>query len=143
MNEVVSINSIFMYMCFWFIGLIMVLSRPRVEVVWKIIACVIFGLFVFLLFDEFKSGYNRFISGWYIYSLQFIKELIMYLFSSLFFLWPLALVIVFYKVDALGSEKILKFMCLFTLVLLIITLIYAYFSKGIDEFLIDNLKKNM
>ena len=143
MNEVISINSIFMYMCLWFIGLMMILSRPRVEIVWKIISCFIFALFIFLLFDEFKSGYNRFISGWYIYSLQFFKEFIMYLFSSLFFLWPLCLVIVFYKSDAIGSEKILKFMCLLTLVLLIISLIYAYYSKGIDKFLIDNIKKNL
>ena len=143
MNEVISINTIFLYMCFWFIGLIMMLSRPRVEVVWKIIACVIFALFIFILFDEFKLGLNRFISGWYIYSLQFFKELLMYLFSSLFFLWPLALTIVFYKADALGSEKILKFMCLLTLVLLLISLIYAYNSKGIDRFLIHHIKKNL
>ena len=141
MNEIFLIKRILIFIIFWGIGLIFIWFRPKIEIFWKIIATLIFAFYIWFFYDEIMSGYKYFMAGWYIYSLHFLKELIALVFVNLFFIWPVALIIIFYKSDSIGSERLLKFLCILTLALWIVLIIYFMFSKGIDEFLLDNLKK--
>ena len=141
MTDGLLIKSVFLFIIFWGIGIAMLWFRPRVEIVWKIIATVIFFFYVWFFFDEFNAGYNAFSAGWYGFTLNFLKELVSLVFVNLFFIWPLALVIIFYKADAIGAERLLRFLCVLTLVLWVVFILYFFFSRGIDEFLLKNFKE--
>jgi hypothetical protein len=141
MSELLTINAVFVYMCLWALGLVMMWLRGRIELGWKLIASAIFLFYIILLNKELQTGYERFMADAYIQTMHFLKEFVMYLFSSIFFLWPLSLIVVFYKSSDYGSEKLLKFMCVLTLVLLVIGVIYAYHSHDIDTFLFKNFRK--
>jgi hypothetical protein len=128
-------------MVFWGIGILMLWFRSRIEIVWKVIATVILAFYLWFFWDEISSGYTSFTVGWYGFILNFLRELSALVFINLFFIWPLALIIIFYKADTVGAEKLLKFLCVLTLVLWIIFIVYFFFNKGIDEFLFQNLKR--
>lgn len=87
------------------------------------------------------TGYELFTGAYFDVTMRFLKELITLIFMNLFFLWPLVLIVIFYKSSDLGAEKLLKFMCILTLVLWIVFVVYVFYQKGIDEFLFENLKK--
>ncbi len=141
MNEALIIKSVFIFITLWGIGIVLLWFRPRIEIFWKIIATLILGFYIWFFFDEIVKGFNTFKSEWYVTSLQFLKELITLVFVNMFFFWPLVLVLIFYKADDIGAEKLLKFLCILTLILWIIFVIYFYFSSGIDKYLYENLKK--
>jgi hypothetical protein len=141
MNETLMIKSTFIFMALWSIGIVMLWFRSRIEVVWKIIATVILAFYFWFFWTEISSGYNSFNADWFGFILNFLKELSALVFVNLFFIWPLALFIIFYKSDAVGAEKLLKFLCVLTLVLWVIFIVYFFFSKGIDHFLFQDLKK--
>lgn len=108
---------------------------------WKLVATVIFGFYLWFFWGEIVTGYAAVSLNWYTVTLDFIKELISLIFVNLFFLWPVVLVVVFYKADEIGAERLLKFMCIITLILWIIFVVYIYFDQGIDRFLYKNLKE--
>jgi len=141
MNETLMIKSTFLFMVFWGIGILMLWFRSRIEIVWKVIATVILAFYLWFFWDEISSGYTSFTVGWYGFILNFLRELSALVFINLFFIWPLALIIIFYRADTVGAEKLLKFLCVLTLVLWIIFIVYFFFNKGIDEFLFQNLKR--
>lgn len=141
MDKALLIKSIFIFMALWGFALAFLWFRPRVELFWKLLASIIFLFYVWFFYDEFSAGYRSFLLDWYDVTIYFIKELVALVFVNLFFLWPVSLVIIFYKAGDMGAERLLKFMCILTLVLWIIFVIYVYYSKGIDQFLFDNLKK--
>ena len=59
----------------------------------------------------------------------------------MFFLWPLALIIIFYKADDVGAERLLKFMCIFTLIVWLVFTLHTFYSKQIDTFLFHTLRE--
>ena len=128
-------------MSLWGLAILFLWFRPRVEIFWKIIATLILVFYVWFFWKELNEGYTSFIQNWYAITIDFIKEIIVLVFVNLFFLWPLALIIIFYKADEIGAEKLLKFMCIVTLVLWIIFVLYVYYDQGIDKFLYEKLKK--
>ncbi len=115
--------------------------RPRIEIFWRIVATVILALYAWFFYDQIVSGYNSFMSGWYVFLVNFLKELLALVFASLLIIWPISLIVIFYKSDEIGAERLLKFLCILTLVLWIVVIIYVLFSRGIDNFLFDNLRK--
>lgn len=135
------IKSVFIFIIFWGIGIAMLWFRPRIEIIWKIIATVIFLFYIWFFFDEISSGYAAFSAGWYNFVLNFLKELVSLIFVNLFFIWPLALILIFYKADAIGAEKLLRFLCVLTLVIWIVFIVYDFFNRGIDNFLINKFKE--
>jgi len=141
MNEAIIIKTIFIFMAFWLIGVVLLWFRPRLEVFWKIIATLLFGFYLWFFFDEIHSGFLSFKGTWLSFSLHFLKELLTLVFVNLFFLWPLSLILIFYKADDLGAERLLKFMSILTLVLWIIFIVYFFYSRGIDTFFYKNLKQ--
>lgn len=141
MSETLLIKSVFLFIIFWGIGIGMLWFRPRIDLVWKIIATVILIFYIWFFFDEIINGYNGFTAGWYGSVLNFLKEVLSLVFVNLFFIWPAALILIFYKADDIGAEKLLKFLCVLTLVLWVIFIMYFFFSKGIDEFMLRNLKE--
>lgn len=135
------IKSVFLFIIFWGIGVGMLWFRPRIEIVWKIIATVIFLFYIWFFFDEISSGYAAFSAGWYNFVVNFLKELISLVFVNLFFIWPVALIIIFYKADAIGAEKLLRFLCVLTLAIWIVFIVYDFFNRGVDDFLIHTFKE--
>ncbi len=140
MEKPLLVKSLFMFLGIWGICLITLWSRRSIEIFWKIIATLIFIFYAWFFYEEILVGYNSFLAGWYGMVIDFSKELVAIAFANLFLFWPLALIVIFYKADDIGAEKLLKFMCIITLVLWIIFVIYVFYNKGIDEFLYDNLK---
>ena len=141
MNETIIIKSVFLFMCFWVLGTVLLWFRPRIEPFWKIVATLIVIFYCWFFFDDISRGFTTFTSSWYVSILDFLKELVTLVFINLFLLWPVVLVLVFYKADDIGAEKLLRFMCVLTLVLWVVFVIYFYFSSGIDRFFYQNLKK--
>jgi hypothetical protein len=141
MNEIFISKSVIFFMALWALGLLLLMFRPRVEILWKIMAVLLFLFYIWFNFDDLQNGYNQILKDWYPFTINFLKELLVLTFTNLFFIWPIALVIIFYKADDLGAERLLKFMILITLVLWVVFIIYTFYSKGIDTFLLEKLKK--
>lgn len=141
MNDLLIVKSIFIFLIAWGLGLLLLWFRPRLEIFWKIGATLLFGFYVWFFFDQAVEGFNLFSAGWYLFTISFLKEILTLVFVNLFFIWPLGLVIIFYKADDLGAERLLKVMTITTLVLWVVFITYFFFSKGIDSFLIEKLKE--
>ena len=141
MADIFILKSVFIFISIWGLTIILLWFRPRIEIFWKIIATLIYGCYIGIFFDEIVKGFGIFKSDWFVSILNFSKELISLVSINLFFIWPLCLVIIFYKADDVAAEKLLKFISILTLVLWILFVIYSYFSTGIDKFLYENLKK--
>lgn len=139
MNEII-IKSLFFFICFWAISLVFTWLRSNIDLFWKIAATLILLLYCWFFFDDIAKGINALRGDWYVFVLDFFKEVITLVFINLFFLWPLALFMVFIKADDIGSEKLLRFMCVLTMVLWAIFLAYFYFGKHIDTFFYEKLK---
>ncbi len=138
---VMPIKSVFMFLCLWGICAAALWFRPSIEIFWKILATCILLFYIYFFNDELLIGYHSFLKDWYVLFADFFKELITLTFVCLFFLWPVTLIIIFYKADDTGAEKLLKFMCILTLVIWIVFVIFVFYDKGIDRLLYDNLKK--
>ena len=140
-NEILMIKSIFLFFSFWGLTVLLLWFRPRIEIFWKLIATVIFAFYVWFFFNELVNGYHTFTSGWYIAVINFFKEILIITFAGLFIIWPVVLILIFYKANDMGAEKLLKFICILTLILWIIFIIYFFFSEGIVKFFYEILKK--
>ena len=141
MNEAVIIKSLLLFMFLWAGSLIAVWLRSKIDLFWKLTASLIFIFYCWFFFDDIQKGFSLFKAGWFIFVLDFFKELISLVFVNLFFLWPLTLGVIFIKADDIGSDKLLRFMCVLTLVLWVLFVIYFYFSSGIETFFYKNLKQ--
>jgi len=140
-TSILMIKSTFLVFSLWAISIVMLWFRPRVEIFWKIIATIIFAFYVWFFHEDLLTGYEKFTAQWYTAVLAFFREILSILFVTLFIIWPVALILVFYKANEMGAEKLLKFMCIMTMILWIIFIIYYFFNEGIDNFLYDDLKK--
>ena len=141
MENALLIKSIFLFMSIWGFTVIFLWFRPRIEIFWKTVATLIFIFYVWFFWDELSRGYGAFYAAWYDVTVYFIRELLALVFVNLFLFWPLALILVFYKANEIGAEKLLKFMCILTIVLWIVFIVYVYFNQGIDRFMFEKLKQ--
>lgn len=140
MQDVLIIKSVFLFIIVWGLALILVWFRPRIEWIWKILATLIFGFYIWFFFGEIASAFIAFKAHWYLSFIEFFKELFIMTFSNLFFFWPLALIMIFFKIDDMGAENLLKFMCILSLVLWIIFVAYYFLNPYIDKFFFESLK---
>jgi hypothetical protein len=134
-------NSIFVFMFLWAVGIFFVWFRPKIEIFWKFVATMLFAFHVLLFQDELLKSYNIFSNAWYPTLIKFLSDLLGLLYFQLFVFWPVSLVFVFYKKDEIGAEKLLKFMSVFTLILVAATLTLVLYDKGVDKFLHDKVHK--
>jgi hypothetical protein len=143
MDKPLLIKSVFMFICLWSIGIMLLWFRRSIEIFWKIVATLILAFYIWFFFEEISKGYVSFASTaqWYKATISFLTELTAIIFTNLFFLWPLTLIIIFYKADDIGALRLLKLMCILTLILWIIFVIYIYYDKGLNEFINKNLKQ--
>jgi hypothetical protein len=141
MEKPLLIKSVFMFFNLWTIGIIFLWFRRSIEIFWKIIATLLLGFYFWFFYEELMSGYMHFTADWYTMVITFLTELLTITFTNLFFLWPVVLIVIFYKADDIGAERLLKFMCILTLVLWIIFVLYIFYNKGINKFLYENLRE--
>lgn len=139
-NDIFMIKSIFLFFSVWGLTVLLLWFRPRIELFWKLIATLIFFFYVWFFFNEVTTGFAAFKAGWYLSVIEFLKELLIIFFAGMFIIWPLALIIIFYKANDIGAEKLLRFLCLLTIILWIVFIIYFFFSSGIEKFFYENLK---
>ena len=140
-NDILVIKSIFLFFSVWGISVLLLWFRPRIEIFWKIVASLILAFYVWFFFPELKSGFFTFRASWYISMLDFVREILTIIFTGLFIIWPAALISIFYRADDIAAEKLLRFLCLLTLVLWVLFIIYFFFSSGIDNFFYENLRE--
>ena len=139
-NEILMVKSIFLFFSFWGLTVLLLWFRPRVELFWKLVATAIFGFYIWFFFNELKNGYFTFRAGWYTAFIEFFKEILIIIFAALFLIWPVCLIIVFYRANDMGAERVLKFLCILTLTLWILFIMYFFFSEGIVKFFYDSPK---
>lgn len=141
MARLILMKYAHIFLGIWGICVIALWLRQSMEMFWKVLATCIFVFYGWFFFREVSAGYSAFQSGWYSHVVEFIVEFVAMVFASLFFFWPIALFIIFYKADDIGAEKLLKFMCIFTLVVWVACVFYVFSDKGVENFLYNNLKK--
>lgn len=141
MSEFIITKSIMFFMFFWTISIFFLWLRPRIEIFWKIIATLIYILYVWFFWDDVVSGYALFKAKWFVVTLAFLKELLVLVFVNLFLIWPLLLIYIFYKADDIGAERLLKFFVIFSVVIWIVLVLYVYFSGNIEVYLLENFRK--
>ena len=118
--------------------------RKNIEIFWKILATLILGFYVWFFFKEISQGYTAFMTspGWQKVTINFLTELSAIVFTSLFYLWPLSLIIIFYKSDSTRAMRLLKFMCVLTLILWILFIFYGYINnKELNQFIDKNIRQ--
>lgn len=140
-SDILMIKSVFLFFCIWGLTMLLLWFRPKIEIFWKFIATLIFSFYVWFFLAELKNGFTSFKNDWYVSILDFIRDFITIIFASLFIIWPLAIIIIFYKANDMGAEKLLKFLCILTLLLWIAFIIYFFFNEGIYTFFYEYLKK--
>ena len=140
-NDVLMIKSVFLFFTIWGITTLMLWFRPRIEIFWKIIATLIFIFYIWFFFGEVSTGFSAFKAGWYISIIEFFKEILIIAFAGLFIIWPVSLIVIFYKANDIGAEKLLRFLCLLTILLWIIFIVYFLFSSGVEKFFYESLKR--
>ncbi|MBN1499270.1 MAG: hypothetical protein JW982_03900 [Spirochaetes bacterium] len=139
MEQNIILKSISIFIFLWSISIVFLWFRPKIEFFWKIIATAILLLFFYFFKKEIMAGYAAFTADWYNALITFLREILLLLFYNLFIFWPLALIIIFYKADDIGAERLLKFMCVFTLMLCVVILGYVYYKEGVDRFIYEKL----
>ena len=139
-NDVLMIKSVFLFLSIWGLTVLLLWFRPRIELFWKIIATLIFIFYLWFFFNELKASFVSFKADWYFSIIEFLKELLVIFFAGMLIIWPVVLIIIFYKANDTGAEKLLRFLCLLTIILWIVFIIYFFFSTGIEKFFYQNLK---
>lgn len=140
MEKALIIQSVAIFIFLWGIAAVFLLFRPKIEFFWKLAAILIFLFYIWFFYDEIAKGLSAVKADWYVQAVTFLKELLVLLFLSLFALWPVFLFVIFYKSDDIAAENILKFMCVFTVVVWIIFVVYVFYDKKIDAFLYQKLR---
>jgi hypothetical protein len=140
-NNVLILKSIFLFCSIWGIAILLLWFRSKIELFWKLVATLIFLFYIWFFYNDFSQSFSSFKADWYISILEFIKEIITIIFAGLLIIWPTILIIIFYKASDVGSEKLLKFMCLLTIILWVAFIIYSFFNSGIENFFYETLKK--
>jgi len=140
-NSVIIIKSIFLFCSIWGIAVLLLWIRPKIELFWKLVATIIFAFYIWFFFNEIASSFSSFKADWYISIIEFFKEILIVIFAGMFIIWPVTLIIIFYKANDIGSEKLLRFICLLTIGLWIAFIIYFFFSSGVENFFYGTLKE--
>ncbi len=140
-TNILMTKSMFPVFSIWALTVLLLWFRPRIEIFWKLVASLIFIFYVWFFHEDLIRGYENFTLAWYEETLAFIKEFLGIVFVTLFLIWPLSLILIFYTANDMGAERLLKFLCLLTLILWLLFIIYYLFSEGIDHFMYDEMKK--
>jgi len=138
-NNIIMLKSVFLIFSIWGITILLLWFRPRIELFWKLVATIIFIFYVWFFFNELSLSFSSFKADWYIATIDFFKEILIVIFSGIFIIWPVILTIIFYKANDMGSEKLLRFICVLTIVLWIVFIIYFFFSSGVENFFYGTL----
>ena len=140
-NNVIILKSIFLFCSIWGIAILLLWFRSRIELFWRLVATCIFIFYIWFFFNELTSSFNSFKADWYISIIEFFKEILVVIFAGMFIIWPTILIIIFYKANDIGSEKLLRFICVLTIILWIAFIIYFFFSLRVENFFYETLKK--
>jgi hypothetical protein len=139
-DNILILKSVFLFFSIWGVTILLLWIRPKIELFWKLVATLIFIFYVWFFFDLLSRSFDLFKAEWYISIIEFLKEILIIVFAGMLIIWPVTLIIIFYKANDIGSEKLLRFICLLTIISWIAFIIYSFFSPGIENFFYDTLK---
>jgi hypothetical protein len=140
MEKTLILKSAPIFIFLWGFGIVFLWYRPRIEIFWKIIATVLFAFYVWFFHEEVSRGFSAIKADWFAIILSFLKDFLSLAFVSLFLLWPLFLMVIFYKSDDISAENLLKVICIMTVVVWILFVAYVMYDKKIDPFLFDKVR---
>jgi len=140
MEKTLILKSAPIFIFLWGFGIVFLWYRPRIEIFWKIIATILFAFYVWFFHEEITRGFAAIKADWFVIILSFLKDLLSLAFVSLFLLWPLLLMVIFYKSDDISAENLLKVICIITVVVWILFVAYVMYDKKIDPFLFDKVR---
>ncbi|TGK19848.1 hypothetical protein [Leptospira stimsonii] len=126
---------VFPIFLFWFCGLTLVLFRSDFEFVWKIIFVFIFIFYFFQYFPELKTSYERLTASYPVEILSWIYGMGRGIYFFLLFLWPVALIRIFYSASPQVSKSLAKALVSVTLIYWGGFILYNNFSPEVDAFL--------
>ncbi|PJZ49785.1 hypothetical protein [Leptospira saintgironsiae] len=118
----------------WFVGLTFVLIRNDIEIIWKIATFFIFVFYFFQFFPELKEAYERLSKSYPSEILSWLYGIPRAIYFFLLFLWPIAVVRMYYSASPVLANMTARTLVAATLAYWIFFLIYHQFTGQIDEF---------
>lgn len=139
MESITIFKSAPILLFLWGAAIALLLFRPYLNALWKIIPLLLFIFYIWFFHKEFMSTYAALKSGFAVVFVAFLKDLLVMSFYILFLLWPVGLVFAFYSADELTAEFIVKFLVATTLAVWLAMTVYILFSNKIDGELMKKL----
>lgn len=126
---------IFPIFLIWFVGLTLVLIRNDIEIIWKIATFFVFIFYFFQFFPELKESYGRLSKSYPAEILSWFYGVPRAVYFFLLFLWPIAVIRMYYTASPTLANLTAKMLVGATLIYWILFLAYHQFSAQIDTFL--------
>ncbi len=140
-EKIFILKYLFILTSIWGLCILFLWFRPRIEIFWKIVATLLLAFYIIFFYEKLKIGFEMFQKDCFTALFNFIKEFLVILYILLVLVWPVSLIMIFYKSDDIAAERLLKFMCIFTLLTWTISILYILYNKNVDIFFYDMLKK--
>ncbi|AAN48000.1 hypothetical protein ACO2J1_05130 [Leptospira interrogans] len=125
---------VFPIFLFWFCGLTLVLFRSDFEFVWKIVFVFVFIFYFFQYFPELKTSYERLTQSYPVEIVSWVYGIGKGFYFFLLFLWPVALLRIFYSASPQIGRSLAKTLVSATLFYWCGFLLYNHFSNEVDNF---------
>ncbi|EPG66529.1 hypothetical protein [Leptospira wolffii] len=119
----------------WFVGLTLVLIRNDIEIIWKIATFFVFVFYFFQFFPELKESYGRLSKSYPTEILNWFYGVPRAVYFFLLFVWPIAVIRMYYTASPTLANLSAKMLVGATLVYWILFLAYHQFTAPIDDFL--------
>ena len=139
MESITIFKSAPILLFLWGAAIALLLFRPYLSAVWKLIPLLLFVFYIWFFHREFMSTYAALKTNFALIFVSFLKDLLIICFYILFLLWPAGLVFAFYSSDELTAEFIIKFLVAMTLAVWLAMTVYILFSNKIDGELLKKL----
>jgi len=139
MESITIFKSAPIFLFIWGAAIALLMFRPYLSGVWKIIPLLLFLFYLWFFQQEFMSTYAALRANFVMTIIAFLKDLLVVLFYILFLLWPVGIVFAFYSADEVTSEFIIKFLVALTLVVWLAMTVYIVTSNKLDNELLKKL----
>lgn len=139
MESITIFNSAPILMFVWGAAIVLILFRPYLSIVWKIVPLLLFCFYIWFFHHEFISMYTALKTSFAATMIAFLKDFLVISFYLLFVVWPIGLVIAFYSAEEMNAEFIIKFLVAITLCVWFAMTVYILFSNRLDSELIKKI----
>jgi len=139
MESITIFKSAPIFLFLWGAAIALLLFRPYLSAVWKLLPLLLFLFYLWFFHQEFLSTYTALKVNFAATIIAFLKDLLIALFYILFLLWPVGIVFAFYSADEVTSEFIIKFLIALTLVVWLAMTVSIITGNKLDNELLKKL----